>query len=231
MNESDHEEHLVPIKDLLKHAHVSVETLNYLENADHFKHIIKSVDGVDWGRRYTRNTAEIVALLMKGCHSCANLREANDTALRAIAQKKLRAELAKEPGTFVMMDPKAIKTYPRFESLHGIDQDLLTDLTNNMGIEGFDPSQPIVLAIWPGQPEPVLADGKLRVNAAITAGIKQVLVLIRYFIDEEAVLEFIAWVQTHRRPTDDWVLYRLISEFDSLMQRGGDRRSEDAKSK
>ena len=38
-------------------------------------------------------------------------------------------------------------------------------------------------------------------------------------------------VQTQRRPTDDWVRYQLINELDSLMERGGDRRSEQAKSK
>ncbi len=230
MNDSEHEEKLLTIEELLKLARVSVDTLNELEKATYFKEI-KCVDGVDWSRRYTRKTAEILTLIAKCKDRCTDLREAYDTALRVIAQKRIETNGPGEAGRYLMMDPKAIETYPRFESLHGFDEGLQADLTENIGIEGYDENQRIVLAIWPGQKEPVVADGKLRLKAAIAAGLKQVPVVIKEFIDEEGVLQLIAWAQTHRRPTDDWVLYGLITELDRLMQRGGDRRSEDAKSK
>jgi hypothetical protein len=51
------------------------------------------------------------------------------------------------------------------------------------------------------------------------------------FDDIDGALEYVAKVQTQRRPTDDWVLYQLITELDNLMERGGDRRSDQTKSK
>jgi len=78
---------------------------------------------------------------------------------------------------------------------------------------------------------PLLIDGHTRRKASIAAGIQQVPVVIEEFDDEEGALRYIANVQSKRRPNDDWVQYQLITELDSLMDRGGDRRSEQAKSK
>lgn len=65
----------------------------------------------------------------------------------------------------------------------------------------------------------------------IKAGVQKIPYSVETFDDENGALEYIAKVQTQRRPTDDWVRYQLIIELDSLMERGGDRRSEQAKSK
>ena len=100
-----------------------------------------------------------------------------------------------------------------------------------MVVGGYYESQPIVLATWPGQEEPVLIDGHTRRRAAIAAGIREVLVIIEEFSDEDGALQYVANLQTKRRPTDDWVRYQLITELDKLMDRGGDRRSDQAKSK
>jgi ParB-like chromosome segregation protein Spo0J len=77
----------------------------------------------------------------------------------------------------------------------------------------------------------VLIDGHTRMLAAIDAGIEKIFFVIEEFEDEGAALSHAMNLQAKRRTTDDWVLFQLIERFDSLMERGGDRRSEQAKSK
>ncbi|MFH1113220.1 MAG: hypothetical protein V1792_04805 [Pseudomonadota bacterium] len=228
MNESDHEEELLTIHETLKLADFRVDTLNYLRKAEYFKHI-KSVEGVGLNRKYTYQTAEILKAMKMCLGRCADLREAYVMALQGIAFKKRTAGNARSVQ-LAFMDPRSIKTHPKFEDLAGRDDDLLVDLIADMTVYGFYPSQPLALATWPGQPEPVLGHGGLRLKAAIAAGIKLVPVVILVFADEQEVLEFIAKSNTRRRKTDDWVLYQLITALDGFLQRGGDRRSEAAKS-
>jgi ParB-like chromosome segregation protein Spo0J len=74
-------------------------------------------------------------------------------------------------------------------------------------------------------------DGHTRRLAAITAGIEKVPVVIEKFADEMAALEDFVKRQLKRRKNDPWVRYQMIIAVDGVMERGGDRRSEDAKSK
>jgi ParB-like chromosome segregation protein Spo0J len=161
---------------------------------------------------------------------CANLAERRKIVNEGISLKKRRSAEA-DSGRYPTIDPKEVKTHRRFKGLLGIDEDLEECISADMAVEGYKLSKPIVLATWPGQEEPVLIDGHTRLKSAKRSGIKKIPYAIERFDDIDGALQYVASVQTKRRPTDDWVLYRLISELDSLMDRGGDRRSDEAKSK
>ncbi len=100
-----------------------------------------------------------------------------------------------------------------------------------MSHNGYRPSEPIALCHWEGLEGEVVHDGHTRRLAAIAAGIEKVPVSIEKFADEMAALEDFVKRQLKRRKNDAWVRYQMIIAVDSLMDRGGDRRSEDAKSK
>ncbi len=160
----------------------------------------------------------------------ANLREGRKIARKGLSLKKRRSEEA-DSGKVQTIDPKKVKFHPGFEGLLSIDQDLEESISADMVMESYYLSQPIVLATWPWQEELVLIDGHTRVKSAIRSGIKKIPYVIERCANIDGALQYVASVQTKRRPTDDWVLYRLISELDSLMDRGGDRRSDEAKSR
>jgi len=130
-----------------------------------------------------------------------------------------------------MMDIREIMTHPTFANLLPIDQDLQGSITLDMRLYGFYLSRPLSMAVWPGQELPVLADGYARLRAAFEAGITHVPVVIRYFPSELAAIQHAICLQAKRRTTTDGALYRLCEPYDRLMDRGGDRRSEEARSK
>ena len=154
---------------------------------------------------------------------------------RKIARKKLplkkRRSVEADSGHYPTIDLKEVKLHSRFKGLLGIDEDLEESISADMAVEGFKLSKPIVLATWPGQEEPVLIDGHTRLKSAKSSGIKKIPYAIEKFDDIDGALEYVATAQTKRRGTDQWVLYQLIVAVDNLMDRGGDRRSDKAKSK
>ncbi len=74
-------------------------------------------------------------------------------------------------------------------------------------------------------------DGHTRIRAAIAARISRVPVVIEEFDNEVAAVEYVMNVQTNRRITKDRDIFKLIERYNSVTRRGGDRRSEQAKSK
>ena len=99
-----------------------------------------------------------------------------------------------------------------------------------MAANGYDESKPIVMIKWPGQKSFVLGDGHTRAEAAPAAGIERIPYVTRNFESQAAALEYVMGLQTKKRITSDGVLFRLIETYDSVMKRGGDRRSPEAKS-
>ena len=87
-----------------------------------------------------------------------------------------------------------------------------------------------MLGLWPGLADPVLIDGHTRRAAAIAAGIERIPYEVVEFPDEIAGLRYAMSVQCKRRPRKDDVIFRFVERYDTLMQRGGNRRSQDAKS-
>jgi len=165
-----------------------------------------------------------------------DLTQAYQMAVKATALKKRRNELAAETNegdgkALEFRDPEKLKTHPTFENALTIDEGLLEDITRDMRRNGYRPSEPIALCYWEGLEGEVVHDGHTRRFAAIDAGIEKVPVVIEKFADEMAALEDFVKRQLKRRKNDPWVRYQMILAVDSLMDRGGDRRSEDAKSK
>jgi ParB-like chromosome segregation protein Spo0J len=212
--------------EFLRVSGLSVKALRKWEKARY----VKPANPSGEAKRYTRRDAEIAKSMMRCLGRCANLREAYEMALQGMSSKKRRSSEA-DSGQLQTIDPKKIKMHPRFKGLMDIDEDLAESLTADMAVGGYYASIPIVLGEWPGLKGRVLIDGHTRVRAADKGGVQKVPYVIEKFDNEDGALQYIANVQTKRRPTDDWVLYQLISELDSLMDRGGDRRSEQAKSK
>jgi hypothetical protein len=194
----------------------------------------KSSDGINY---YSEESADLAKAMM-GCLGgrCANLREAYEMALQATSLKKRRNEQASvsnegDNDRWKFMDPNELKTDDAFKDALRIDKKLLQDITNDMALNSYRPSEPIFMGTWPGQEEPVVIDGHTRRQAAIDAGVPLVPVVIEEFASFKAASEEFVKSQTKRRPTDQWILYQLIIMYDSPMDRGGDRRSEQAKSK
>lgn len=160
----------------------------------------------------------------------ANLREAEKIERKGWSLRKRRS-LEADSGHYPTIDPKKVKFHPRFKGLLGIDEHLVESMRYDMDVEGYKLSKPIVLATWPGQEELVVIDGHTRVKASIRSGRQKIPYVIERFDDIDGALEYVATVQAKRRSTDDWVRLRLLSELDKLWDRGGDRRSEGAKSK
>ncbi|MFH0822013.1 MAG: hypothetical protein V2B18_04630 [Pseudomonadota bacterium] len=134
-------------------------------------------------------------------------------------------------GPMKFMDPKAVKTHPHFVDMLPVEQGLREAITESMRVNGFFTSHPIVLGTWPGQEEPVLIDGHTRRLAALDASIAQLPFVVVEFTNEIGALQHAVSLQTKRRVTTDAALYRMCEKYDKLLARGGDRRSEEAKSK
>ena len=217
---------LLSRQDLLEATDLSAKALKQYEEADY----VAAAEVREGVKYYTGETSELIQAMTRCLGRCANLQEAHHIALQGLAQKERRGREA-ESAQLQFIDPTKVKLHTRFEGLLRIDEDLAENLSADMALGGYFHSQPIVLATWPGQEEPVLIDGHTRLRAAIKAGVTKIPYVVETFHDIDGARKYIAKVQTHRRPTDDWVRYQLILELDSPMERGGDRRSEQAKSK
>jgi ParB-like chromosome segregation protein Spo0J len=130
------------------------------------------------------------------------------------------------------MNPNEIKTHTTFSELFPINPELLKRIEQDIRDKTYDFSQPIILATWEGQDDPVCIDGHTRLKAAINAGIADVPVWIREdFATEDEALEHAIKLQRNRRNMTDAELISCFEKLDQRKQRGGDRKSEDAKSK
>ncbi len=112
------------------------------------------------------------------------------------------------------MNPKEIKTHKSFEGLFPIRPDLLESIEEDMKNWEYDQSQPIVLATWEGQDEPVCIDGHTRLQAAKNAGITEVPVYTSDYTGEAAAIERAVELQCHHRNLTDAELFRLMEIAD-----------------
>ena len=212
-------------KELIEETGLSTRALTQFEKAGH----VEAEEISDGIKYYSEETSEIIRAMQACRGRCANLQESYQIALDGMALKK-RGSGEENSSPLLFIDPREVNRHPRFERLLSLDEDVATSLAADMAVSGYYRSKPIVLGTWPGQEDPVLIDDHSRVRSSERAGIEKIPYVIETFNDEDGALEYIAKVQTQRRSTDDWVRYQLICELDSLMERGGDRRSEQAKS-
>jgi hypothetical protein len=129
------------------------------------------------------------------------------------------------------MDPKEIKTHPIFKSLFPVNPELVAKIEADMKAEKYDLSQPVILATWNGQDEIVCLDGHTRIQAAINAGIESIPVFFHKCNDEQKALKKAIRLQSNRRNMTDAEIVRCVDALDTLKPRGGDRRSDEVKSK
>jgi hypothetical protein len=111
-----------------------------------------------------------------------------------------------------MMNPKEIKIHPTFAALFPIKADLLRRIEANMREEGYDESQPVLLARWKGQEESVCIDGHTRLTAAVNAGIEIIPVFVRQFDDEPKALtrSILGRVNRQGSTLTDAEMFRII---------------------
>jgi ParB family chromosome partitioning protein len=128
-------------------------------------------------------------------------------------------------------NPEEIKAHPTFESLFPIKPDLLEKIEQDMRDGRYDHSQPIILATWEGQEEPICIDGHTRLRAAKNSGIEEVPVWLHEFATAEEALEKAIKLQRNRRNMTDAEIVTCIEALDRKKPRGGDRRSEAVRSK
>lgn len=125
------------------------------------------------------------------------------------------------------MKIEKIKTAEPFKSLFPIESRVLYRVQENMYQHGYDPSQPIILWAEKG----VVVDGHTRLAAARNLYLKEVPVHEKSFADEGEALAYAIHNQKNRRNLSEAELLRCIEAVDKRRKRGGDHRSEDAKSK
>jgi hypothetical protein len=129
------------------------------------------------------------------------------------------------------MSPREIHTHESFKALFPINPELLAKIENDMREGTYDLSQPVILATWKGQKEPVCIDGHTRLRAAINVGVEEVPIWIHEFDSEQEAIGHAIKLQQNRRNMTDAELMVCVALLDSKRPRGGDRRSEEAKSK
>jgi ParB family transcriptional regulator, chromosome partitioning protein len=133
-----------------------------------------------------------------------------------------------------MMDTRKvseISTHGTFEQLFPIRDELLEKIEQDMREGSYDLSQPVILATWNGQKEPVCIDGHTRLKAANNAGIEELPVWTHEFDTEEEAINKAIMLQQNRRNMSDADILACVAVLDSRRMRGGDRRSEEARSK
>jgi ParB-like chromosome segregation protein Spo0J len=135
-------------------------------------------------------------------------------------KSRLRAVSERGPDQLKTMVISQIKTHPTFVHLLPVDEDLLEKMIQDMRANGYYESEPIVLGVWPGQEEPVLIDGHMRIRAASEVGIGQVPSVTVEFAYELDALQHAINLQTVRRISTDAAFYRLCEQYDRLMEPG-----------
>jgi ParB-like chromosome segregation protein Spo0J len=120
-----------------------------------------------------------------------------------------------------------IKMRAPFNDLFQIKDSVLAAIKEHIVEHGYDESQPII--IW--DEEEVVLDGHTRLEAARQAGMTEVPIFYQPFSNEAAALEYAIHNQRNRRNLTDAEIIRCIDAVDKKRERGGDRRSEAAKSK
>jgi ParB family chromosome partitioning protein len=126
--------------------------------------------------------------------------------------------------------PKTVKI---FRSLFPGNNGLAEIIGNHMRKHDYDQSQPVIL--WDrteeeGRNALYVVDGHTRLVAAKQVGLDRVYVARVKFSGEEAALQYAIHNQRDRRNMTDADILRCIDAVDKLKPRGGDRRSESAKS-
>jgi ParB family chromosome partitioning protein len=150
--------------------------------------------------------------------SCARLKEIF-TAAQPVGPSQKRRN--------IVMEVKDIRTASPFNELFPVDQDVLGRVQEHMRDHGYDMSQPVI--VWQGTN--IVVDGHTRLSAAQNLNLTDIPVHEIPFPSEDEALRYAIHNQRDRRNLTDADIVRLVEVMDKKRQRGGDRRSEEARSK
>lgn len=120
-----------------------------------------------------------------------------------------------------------IKTAKPFSSLFPINPVVLESIAESMMVSGFDRAKPLI--IW--EESELLIDGHTRLQAAKKAGVMDVPVVAHSFKNEDEAFDYAVRQQRDRRNLTDADIMRLVMVCDERRKKGGDRKSDEAKSK
>jgi ParB-like chromosome segregation protein Spo0J len=134
-------------------------------------------------------------------------------------------------GQFNTAAASHIRIHPVISKLFPIDEKVLDAISEDIKVNGFDGSSPVVLGKGPWTTSHVLIDGHTRVQAALRANKTLIPVIKKYFGSEDAALKYAIHSQRDRRNMTDTDILQCVAALDEKRKRGGDRKSEDAKSK
>jgi len=106
-----------------------------------------------------------------------------------------------------MVKRTTIKTDNRFSTLFNIDDTLLQNIVDDMKLNGYDSSQPII--IW--KEKDVVIDGHTRLKAVEIAGLSDIPVAYVSFTNADEVLDYMYRLQFNRRNITDRELIDLVA--------------------
>lgn len=161
-----------------------------------------------------------------GSSSTHSLPPGHAEADRAIELQAAAAESATPQG-IILVGIDKLRVEEPFRSLFPIRPETVEAIARDMLVRGFDAAHPLIA--WAGHG--IVIDGHTRLEAARRAGLAEVYILFRDFPDKDAALAFALHEQRDRRNLTDADFVRLVETLDEYRARGGDRRSEEARSK
>lgn len=133
------------------------------------------------------------------------------------------------------MATNRIKTRAPLHSLFPVDPQMVDAIAEHMQENGYEETQPIVLWDLTDQENSnhalYVVDGHTRLQASKKAKLSPVYVARMTFQDNDDALQYAIHNQRDRRNLTDADLFRCIEAVDKRKQRGGDRKSEQVKSK
>jgi hypothetical protein len=115
-----------------------------------------------------------------------------------------------------IMNPNEIKLHSDFLSIFEIKDQVLEKIEADMRTRSYhyDQSQPVILATWDGQNEPVCLVGHTRLTAAINVGIEEVPVFTHEFGTKQEAMAHAIHLQCNRRNLSDGELVKAFEILD-----------------
>ena len=107
-----------------------------------------------------------------------------------------------------------LKTAEPFKSIFPIRDSVLSEIIDDMTVNGFDSGHPIV--VW----NMTVVDGHTRLKAATAAGLETVPIICRQFDDENEALEYAIRCQSNRRNLTDGELLQCLQKLDMRKKTG-----------
>lgn len=138
----------------------------------------------------------------------------------------MQTEEAELDENVARVNPDELEVSPPFSDLFPVSPDMLGTIAASMRKDGYDASKPI--NVW--RQRNIVVDGHTRRLAAIEAGV-EVLVYHHEFADEQAAIEYAIESQRNRRNLTESEIVRCVLALDKPKERGGDRHSEESRSK